>query len=44
VPDKYKSGCSQQSFGLSIVFPMKEVEKGPKELRAFCSLIGGTTI
>jgi hypothetical protein len=35
VPDKYRSECSQPSFGLSTQSPMKELEKGPKELKGF---------
>jgi hypothetical protein len=29
---------------LSTGFPMKELEKGPKELKGFFNPIGGTTI
>jgi hypothetical protein len=35
VPDKYRSGCSQTSIGLSIGSPMEELEKAPKELKGF---------
>jgi hypothetical protein len=35
VPDKYRSGCSQPSMGLSTGSPMKDLEKGSKELRGF---------
>jgi hypothetical protein len=35
VPDKYRSGCSQSSIGLSTGSPMEELEKGLKELKAF---------
>ena len=35
VPHKYRSGCSKPSIGLSIGFPVKELEKGPKELKGF---------
>ena len=35
VPDKYRSGCSQSSIGLSTGSPMKELEKGLKELEGF---------
>jgi hypothetical protein len=35
VTDKYRSGCSQSSIGLGIGSPMKELEKGPKELKGF---------
>ena len=35
VPDKYRSGCSQPSIGWSTGYPMKELEKGPKELKGF---------
>jgi hypothetical protein len=37
VPDKYKSGCSQPSIGLSIGPPMMDLEKGPKELKGFAA-------
>jgi hypothetical protein len=37
VPDKYRSGCSQQTIGLSTGSPMKELEKEPKELKEFAS-------
>ena len=33
VPDKYWSGCSQSSFGLSTRSPMKQPEKVPRELK-----------
>jgi hypothetical protein len=32
---KYRSGCSQPSIGVSTGFPMKELEKVPKELKGF---------
>jgi hypothetical protein len=32
MPDKYRNGCLQPSIGLSTGSPMKELEKGPKEL------------
>ena len=35
VPGKYRSGCSQSSIGRSTGSPMKELEKGPKELKGF---------
>jgi hypothetical protein len=35
MPDKYRSGCSMPSIGLSTGSPMMEVEKGPKELKGF---------
>ena len=38
MPDKYRSGCSQPSIGLSIGSSMKELEKGPKGLKHFPSL------
>ena len=38
VPDKYKSGCSLSSFGWSTGFPIKELEKGPKELKGSAAL------
>jgi hypothetical protein len=34
-PEKYRSGCSEPSIGLSTGSPMKELEKGPKELKGF---------
>ena len=37
VPDKYRSGCSQPSIGLSKGTSMKELEKGPKELKGFAA-------
>ena len=37
VPDKYRSGCSQPSIGLSTGSPMKELEKVPKELKGFAA-------
>jgi hypothetical protein len=37
VPDKYRSGCSQPSIGWSTWSPMKELEKGPKELKGFAA-------
>jgi hypothetical protein len=37
VPDKYRSGFSQPSIGLSTRSPMKELEKGPKELKGFAA-------
>jgi hypothetical protein len=30
VPDKYRSGCSQPSIGLSTGSPIEELEKVPK--------------
>jgi hypothetical protein len=33
VPGKYRSGCSQSSIGWSTGSPVKELEKGPKELK-----------
>ena len=35
--DKYRSGCSQPTIGLSIVSPMEELEKGLKELKSFAA-------
>jgi hypothetical protein len=35
VPDKYRGGLLQPTFGLSTGSPMKELEKGPKELKGF---------
>jgi hypothetical protein len=32
-PDKYRGGCSQPTIGLSTGSPMRELEKGPKELK-----------
>jgi hypothetical protein len=43
VPNKYRNGCSQATIGLSIGPPMKELEKGPKELKGFAAPIGGIT-
>jgi hypothetical protein len=37
VPDKYRSGCSQPSIGLSTGSPMEELEKGLKELKKFAN-------
>jgi hypothetical protein len=33
--NKYRSECSQPTIELSTGFPMKELEKGPKELKGF---------
>jgi hypothetical protein len=38
VPGKYRSGCSQLSIGQRTGFPIKELEKVPKELRGFAAL------
>jgi hypothetical protein len=35
VPDKYRSGCSETSIGLSTGSPMMELEKVPKGLKKF---------
>jgi hypothetical protein len=37
VPDKYRSGSSQQFIGQSAGSPMKELEKVPKELKGFAA-------
>jgi hypothetical protein len=37
VPDKYRSGYSQPSIGLSTGFPIKELEKVSKELKRFAT-------
>jgi hypothetical protein len=37
VPDKYRDGCSQPSIGWSIVSPVKELERVPKELKGFAA-------
>jgi hypothetical protein len=37
VPHIYRDGCSQPSIGLSIGSPMKELEKGLKELKGFAA-------
>jgi hypothetical protein len=37
VPDKYRSGYSQPSIGLSIGSPMKELEKVLRELKGFAT-------
>jgi hypothetical protein len=38
VPGKYRSGCSQSSIGWNTGSPMKELEKGPKELKGSTAL------
>jgi hypothetical protein len=38
VPDKYWGGSSQPTIGLSTGSQMKELEKGPKELKGFTPL------
>ena len=43
VPEKYRSGCSQPTVGLSTGSPMEELGKEWKELKA-CSSKRGTTI
>jgi hypothetical protein len=35
---KYRGGCLQATIGLSMGFPMKELEKGLKELKVFAAL------
>jgi hypothetical protein len=35
--NKYRGGCSQTSTGQSTGFPIKELEKGPKELKGFAA-------
>jgi hypothetical protein len=37
VPDKYRSGCSQPTIGLSTRSPIEELEKGPKELKGLAA-------
>jgi hypothetical protein len=37
VPDKYRSGCTQPSIGLSTGSSKKEVEKVPKELKGLAA-------
>jgi hypothetical protein len=37
VTHKYRGGCSQPSIGLSTGSRMKELEKGPKELKRFAA-------
>jgi hypothetical protein len=37
VPDNCRNGCSQPSIGWSTRSPMKELEKGPKELKGFAA-------
>ena len=37
MPDKYRSECSQPSIGLSTGPLIKELEKGPKELKGFAA-------
>jgi hypothetical protein len=36
-PDKYRGGSLQPTIGLSIGFPMKELEKGLKEFKRFAT-------
>ena len=36
-PDKYSGGCLEPSIGLSMGFPMEELEKGLKELKGFAT-------
>jgi hypothetical protein len=38
VPSKYRSGCSQSSIGWNTGFPMKDLEKIPKELKGSTAL------
>jgi hypothetical protein len=38
VPDKYRSESSQPFMGLSTGSQMKELEKGPKELKGITAL------
>jgi len=38
VPGKYRSGCSPSSIGWNTGFPMKELEKVPKELNVSATL------
>ena len=33
MPEKYRGGCSQPTFGMITTSPIKELEKGPKELK-----------
>jgi hypothetical protein len=35
MPDKYRGGCLQPTFGLSTGSTMKELEKRPTELKGF---------
>jgi hypothetical protein len=37
VPGKYRSGSSRSSIGQSPGSPVKEIEKGPKELKRFAA-------
>ena len=37
MPDKYRTECSQPSIGLSTGSLIKELEKGPKELKGFAA-------
>ena len=37
MPDKYRSGGSQPSIGLTTGSLMEELEKGPKELKGFAA-------
>jgi hypothetical protein len=42
-PDRYRGGSSQPTIGLTVGSPMKELEKGLKELRGGCSPLGRAT-
>ena len=37
-PDKYRGGCSQPTIGLSMGSPVKELEKGMKEVKGWRGL------
>jgi hypothetical protein len=37
VPDKYRGGSSQPIIGLSTGSPMRELEKGPKEMKGLAA-------
>jgi hypothetical protein len=43
-PDKYRGRCSQLTTGLSMVFPLEELEKGLKELRGFSAYQGSNSV
>ena len=44
-PDKYRGCCSQPTIGLSTEIPMKELEKGLKELKVpYLESMGGEAL
>ena len=36
-PDKYRARCSKPTIGLSMGFPVEELEKGLKEMKGFAT-------